>query len=928
MPHFGAAEISQVQSGRTHKKISYSGSGLGNSVTQIQDIIFFTIPSGTTLDSITINFGSDAAWRKLQVVSYGWSTQDHKTTPGLGAIQQVFQSYVGLGQPVTINRSPDANGNVNLQMGHPVANAKYMYVHIRTTGQIGGRFGAAEGYAISSIQCAIRGASTVQTFDPIEGEDIYEDFEESQQYTAFPSLIKPELNAVAEYYLKGTSALYYDGNNLKSNTNPFYLYTIDDDEFWEWNGSTWNNVEPEDGNVDVVIKDESATLTFDVDAVVTALDSGKFNNLNSTKPISTIYDTQSIKSKSVTFNKIYYNYLEKQYEETFDSSINIKTSSYKSEASTVEFDLTKPIFVNLSNNQSVTIENVVTETGSSFDDPLSAISISYSGADIPPLNKPTRFTLATSAAYYSGSNVITTNPNYISNYSMKNISGNIVPKKESVTVLDGVILLCDSTGKPIGIPNGSEISSYFGTSILDQEKDSRLGFVFVRNKIETSNGLIFGFYDIQQKEFLGEKIAFVDILLRGIKNVYLAVCAIDSDGNSQNAIDYIGPKVSTTFLPIDVPVKRICPVYSVAFKASSAIKIGNITSFTDKKEAWSLPIASGSFVKEIEIPTSNKFTDWKSNYLGQDLLATYDTSSFPTNWSPIFGRGYYHIKNEKPIIVSDKQIKVRQTPFLIWPEPSSYEFSQVEIFRPQFEIYTRESEELEWSLVQFSEIRDYNSHSGIIEFNNRIVPEDENLIKINYVKKSTDIQVYQVGGEPIPLNPFLNSETIKLNKGLYIYVLPTKINKLSNLSDFNSYIPIEEYENEYPIGFTYDPQIFNSNSINYDPFALPIGIIYFLNNPKKKQTQISDTRLRGGGIKSNIGLLDMEESMPKAIFHWDIYPSYGTTYPKGGFVIVKIPEKVKENFQSVEEIYEIVRSNLTAGVSFEIQDLNGKPWEI
>ena len=911
-----------------HKKISYSGSGLGNQVTQIQDIIFFTVPTGTTLEEVRINFGSDPAWRKLEVVSYGWSPQDHKTNPGLGSVDQVFGSYVGLGRPITINKAPDANGDVFLKMGHPASDAKYMFIQIRTTGQLGSRFGAAEGYAISKIECKLQGASTTQTFDPTEGKDIYKDFEESQQYTAFPSLIKPESAELAEYYLKGTSDLYYDGNNLKSNKNPFYLYTIDDDEFWEWNGSTWNNIDPEGSNVDIVIKDESDTLTSDVDAVVTALDSGQFNDLNPTQSNTVLYDTQTIKSKTISFNKIYYQYLGKQYEETLSSSINISTTSYKSPLSGVEFNFTKPIFVNIANESSVTLEDTTTEAGTDFDNPSSAILVNYSGTSGPPLNKPVRFTLSTSAAYYSGSNVITTNPTYVSSYSMKNLSGTIVPKKESITVLDGVILLCNPSGKPIGIPNGSEISSYFGSSILDQERDSRLGFVFVRNRILTKEGFVFGFYDLSQKEFLGEKIAFVDILSRGLNNIYLAVCAFDADGNALNSIDYIGPKVSTQFIPVDVPIKRICPVYSVAFKASSAIKIGNITSFIDKKEAWPLSISSGSFVKEIEIPTLNKFTDWKSNYLGQTLLATYDTSSFPTNWSPIFGRGYYHIKNEKPIIVSDKQIKVRQTPFLIWPEPSSYEFSKVEIFRPQFEIYVRESETSEWNFVEFSNIRDYNSYSGIIEFNSKIVPEDENLIKINYVKKTTDIQIYQINGEPIPLNPFLNSETIKLNQGLYVYIMPTKINKLSNLLDFNSYIPVNEYDNQYPVGFTYDPQIFNRNSIKYNPFALPVGIIYFLNNPKKKQTQISDTRLRGGGIKSNLGLLNIEESMSKAGSHWDIYPSYGTTYPKGGFVIVKIPEKVKENFQSVEEIYEIVRSNLTAGVSFEIQDLDGKPWEI
>jgi hypothetical protein len=107
-----------------------------------------------------------------------------------------------------------------------------------------------------------------------------------------------------------------------------------------------------------------------------------------------------------------------------------------------------------------------------------------------------------------------------------------------------------------------------------------------------------------------------------------------------------------------------------------------------------------------------------------------------------------------------------------------------------------------------------------------------------------------------------------------------------------------------------------------------IGIIYFINNPNKKQTQISDTRLRGGGTKAEYGVLELEGDIVDLLSLWDTYPAHGTSYPKGGFVIIRLPEEVKNNFQDIEEIYDIIRRNLTAGVSFQIQNLNGEPWEI
>ncbi|MFN9110217.1 MAG: hypothetical protein ACK5XN_09130, partial [Bacteroidota bacterium] len=57
-----------------------------------------------------------------------------------------------------------------------------------------------------------------------------------------------------------------------------------------------------------------------------------------------------------------------------------------------------------------------------------------------------------------------------------------------------------------------------------------------------------------------------------------------------------------------------------------------------------------------------------------------------------------------------------------------------------------------------------------------------------------------------------------------------------------------------------------------------------------------------------------------------VYTGKGYIYPNGGYVIVKIPKEVKSYFESEEQLYSVIRSNLTAGVSFDVQDLEGNDW--
>ena len=196
----------------------------------LQDYIFFSIPEGAeTVRSVTINFGS---WRNVTLVSYGYSSVNHSAL--LGNINQVESSYL---PKFSVNKTPDSSGNIVLEINNKPSNgAKHFYIHLRTNGQIGGKFGNAEGYSITSIKCLVEGIASSSgggTSDPIPSA--------SGTYIAMPSISKPSSDELAKYYLESSDELYYDGDELKSNESGFLLYTIDDAEFWEWDGSDWEN---------------------------------------------------------------------------------------------------------------------------------------------------------------------------------------------------------------------------------------------------------------------------------------------------------------------------------------------------------------------------------------------------------------------------------------------------------------------------------------------------------------------------------------------------------------------------------------------------------------------------------------------------------------------------------------------------------------
>lgn len=543
--------------------------------------------------------------------------------------------------------------------------------------------------------------------------------------------------------------------------------------------------------------------------------------------------------------------------------------------------------------------------------------------------------LETSAVYYQSSKINVSIPRDISGYQIRRASSelDIYPYPiNSVNINDGIVLLCNANGTPFGIISSEEINSLARSQASgSSEYDFRFGEFTVNNKLGDDAGLVYGFYDLNAREFIGKVIPYTEMISRGLSNIFIGVSAIDADGNTHDQNEFFGPKTSNTFIPTNIPIKTICPIYSLKTKNSTAIKINKIDPKLSKFDAWELPVSSGSFNKNINISNTRTWSSWHSKYVNQTLAGFYTTvEQFKAPWSNIYGFGYYDINNETPIIIDDKTIQLRRAPLMNVVYPTDLFSGIVGIIKQELRIFTRETESSAWTEISHSLIRDINSTNGIVEFNSRVVPSSKNLIKVSYVTSDKNQLLRQINGNPIPLNPLLNNGLIQFDKPLYIYLMPKDIYKYSEYAatgiGTNSWVKVPEYSSKSILNFTYDTSIFDSRSEKYDPFALPIAIIHITNNPYRQEPTLTDIRVRGGGVKVDVSNSELEQKNSNVLSYWDVYPPMGEAYAKGGFVIIRIPKEVKDHFLNEKEIYDIISNNLTAGVVYELQDMDGNSW--
>lgn len=472
----------------------------------------------------------------------------------------------------------------------------------------------------------------------------------------------------------------------------------------------------------------------------------------------------------------------------------------------------------------------------------------------------------------------------------------------------GLRLICKEDGSPFGFPAALPSQVTYSTHFARYRLDA----------FGTDQTVYYGFYDVNEKEFLtnayGEpEVTYYDYVRRGPQNIYIAVKTtyeLDSNNNVPGATDVAMH-----------PFKWAMPVYGVTSSLKSKIQIDPLSPDLGMNDLWSIPIRSGSFSKTIPLRSRDKgsLSSYLKNYQGTNINAFYAVPEAKNGpWSNLYGRPYVDIKGEVPIVVDDSTIQVRQFPILLVQTPTSVP-SIADPWFPIFKVYKRQDLSSAWMEVPFTDIKDYNVLTGTITLKDNLVSTDPRLVKVDYTSNRSVYNMKNDGSTKINLNPYLSKKSELVNKPIYVYILPEYItDSAGNL--------ISNSVQTRTVHITTSQSIFNENQVDYDPTAVLLGIIYISNAADINDVTILDTRKRGGGVHTSYDNGDILEIQPESESYWDIIPDNAVSYQKGGYVIVRLPSDLKNDF-TLEQIYNIIERNLTVGVRYQVEDLQGNRWQ-
>jgi hypothetical protein len=155
-----------------------------------------------------------------------------------------------------------------------------------------------------------------------------------------------------------------------------------------------------------------------------------------------------------------------------------------------------------------------------------------------------------------------------------------------------------------------------------------------------------------------------------------------------------------------------------------------------------------------------------------------------------------------------------------------------------------------------------------------------------------------------------------LEQPLYVYVKPSFV-----VENETKEIVAETHDNQI-IGVTTSNTMFNPLQADYDPLAYRLGIIFVMTTMDLNDLNILDVRVRGGGLKHHLKIAELGKEVKS---YWDAPAEQPYSYQQGGFVIVRLPSEVTQDFASEEDLRKVIDRNMTAGVVYELQDYNGEP---
>lgn len=495
-------------------------------------------------------------------------------------------------------------------------------------------------------------------------------------------------------------------------------------------------------------------------------------------------------------------------------------------------------------------------------------------------------------------------------YSMDE-TGKLNPVKETgyVSKAEGIKLLCTKDKKPVGFP---AIPATVGANEAQRH--------YVKLSLSTkgtASDVTMSFYDFKEKEFITTvngvaEMSYLEYIRRGPQNIYIAVVT-----------DY--ELTNEEVIPVDedaprLPFKWAMPVYGVCSKRGSRITLEPLPPRLGPKDVWPIAVREGKFTRQSRIRSRSegRLTGWLSGFQGMVLESFYSIPEAELGgYSTNFGPPNSDVINEEPLIVDDNVIQVRQAPILMVTHPTQYP-NPADPFRPVFKFYKRTTINDPWVEQPMTEIADYNASTGEIFLKNNLNSNDESLLRVDYTTKRRSYYFKSYEDQILNLNSYSGHTRDLIGEAIYVYIVPHYV------KDPNGEV-IPASVNERTLRMTLSPSVFNPLDPAYDPLAIQLGIVYQSTALDIDKVAVIDTRRRGGGVADGIGMEQVQKAIGEATTYWDTGYATGSSYQKAGYVVVRLPRELQNDFTE-EEIRDIITRNMTSSVAFKLEDLTGREW--
>lgn len=495
-------------------------------------------------------------------------------------------------------------------------------------------------------------------------------------------------------------------------------------------------------------------------------------------------------------------------------------------------------------------------------------------------------------------------------YSM-NEDGVMNPGQETgwVSKREGMKLLCDIKKKPVGFPS-------MPTGVSDYNAQ-RHYVKLTLGTSGTSTSVQMGFYDFNKNEFIisadgRPEISFIEYLTRGPHNIYIAVIT-----DYEKTVERIVPEDDDA---PRLPYRWAMPIYGVETRAGSKITLESLPDRLGPRDIWPIAVRSGRFNREVLARErwQGGITTYLKDYQGTSVHAFYSIPEAELGgYSKKFGPPNMDVINEEPMILDDDLIQVRQAPILLAKYPTIYP-NESDPVRPVFVVSKREDRDSPWEEIPFSQIRDYNVATGEIFLRQRLQSNDSSLLRVDYTTTSGYYAFKRDEDLLLNLNAYSGHTRDLIGEAIYVYIVPHYVK-----DDSGRVIP--ESLQQKTLRVTLDPGVFDPMRPEYDPLAIQLGVVYISTALDISRLGILDTRRRGGGVADSANVKEITRLVNDASTYWDVGYATGSSYQKSGYIVIRLPDQLREEF-SENEIVDVVKRNIGAGVGFKLETLQGEDW--